>query len=340
MSGSAHVSEPARAAQRHHRRRRRRRRPPPTHRPGLAHRHDGRAPAGRARSAPSTCAAAGRAPARPTSCTRSTWSARVDAICLSGGSAYGLDAAGGVMAWLEAQDRGFRHRHPRRATSCRSSPPPWCSTSVPAARSPTVPTPRSAHEPPNAASTRRRPPGHGRRRHRRPRRGAEGRDRLGQRRARRRHHRGRPRRLNSGGNAVDPGPASCGPPGTGCRASSPRSGARRGAICGVQRAAVATPTRAADQHDARRRRDRRRAGQGRVLRVAGAGHDGMARAINPIHTYTDGDVVFAMGTHEAPVPEAPSDGFIQPDGGPLHPARPGDQPRPPTASPGPSSTPS
>ena len=49
-----------------------------------------------------------------------------------------------------------------------------------------------------------------------------------------------------------------------------------------------------------------------LLRVAGAGHDGMARAINPIHTYTDGDVVFAMGTHEAPVPEAPSDGFIQP----------------------------
>ena len=49
-----------------------------------------------------------------------------------------------------------------------------------------------------------------------------------------------------------------------------------------------------------------------LLRVAGAGHDGMARAINPIHTYTDGDVVFAMATHAAAVPEAPSDGFIQP----------------------------
>ncbi len=33
---------------------------------------------------------------------------RVDAIVLSGGSAFGLDAAGGVMAWLAARGRGFR----------------------------------------------------------------------------------------------------------------------------------------------------------------------------------------------------------------------------------------
>ncbi|WP_059007024.1 P1 family peptidase [Streptomyces specialis] len=33
---------------------------------------------------------------------------RVDAITLSGGSAFGLDAAGGVVAWLEDQGRGFR----------------------------------------------------------------------------------------------------------------------------------------------------------------------------------------------------------------------------------------
>lgn len=32
---------------------------------------------------------------------------RVDAILLSGGSAYGLDAAAGVMRWMEAQGRGF-----------------------------------------------------------------------------------------------------------------------------------------------------------------------------------------------------------------------------------------
>jgi L-aminopeptidase/D-esterase-like protein len=32
---------------------------------------------------------------------------RVDAILLAGGSAYGLDAAGGVMRWMEEQKRGF-----------------------------------------------------------------------------------------------------------------------------------------------------------------------------------------------------------------------------------------
>jgi D-aminopeptidase len=32
---------------------------------------------------------------------------RVDAIVLSGGSAFGLDATGGVQAWLREQGRGF-----------------------------------------------------------------------------------------------------------------------------------------------------------------------------------------------------------------------------------------
>ncbi|WP_434590862.1 P1 family peptidase [Streptomyces sp. A5-4] len=33
---------------------------------------------------------------------------RIDAVVLTGGSAYGLDAASGVMAWLEEQGRGFQ----------------------------------------------------------------------------------------------------------------------------------------------------------------------------------------------------------------------------------------
>jgi putative pantetheine hydrolase len=33
---------------------------------------------------------------------------RVDAVVLTGGSAFGLDAAGGVVAWLEEHGRGFR----------------------------------------------------------------------------------------------------------------------------------------------------------------------------------------------------------------------------------------
>lgn len=49
-----------------------------------------------------------------------------------------------------------------------------------------------------------------------------------------------------------------------------------------------------------------------LTRLAGAGHDGMARSIDPIHTYTDGDVVFTLSTGTSPVPDAPSDGFIRP----------------------------
>ena len=38
----------------------------------------------------------------------------------------------------------------------------------------------------------------------------------------------------------------------------------------------------------------------------------MARALSPIHTYTDGDLAFVLATGERPVPEAPTDGFIRP----------------------------
>src|SRR5436305_9394534 len=35
---------------------------------------------------------------------------RIDAIALSGGSAFGLESGGGVQAWLAAQGRGFAVR--------------------------------------------------------------------------------------------------------------------------------------------------------------------------------------------------------------------------------------
>jgi putative pantetheine hydrolase len=41
-----------------------------------------------------------------------------------------------------------------------------------------------------------------------------------------------------------------------------------------------------------------------LTRMAGCGHDGMARAIDPIHQYVDGDVVFAVSTGALPVPRA------------------------------------
>ena len=38
-------------------------------------------------------------------------------------------------------------------------------------------------------------------------------------------------------------------------------------------------------------------------RLAAIGHDGMARALNPIHQYTDGDLVFALATGEREFPD-------------------------------------
>lgn len=38
-------------------------------------------------------------------------------------------------------------------------------------------------------------------------------------------------------------------------------------------------------------------------KVAGMGHDGLARAINPVHTLVDGDTLFALATGERPAPD-------------------------------------
>ncbi|CAM5444984.1 L-aminopeptidase/D-esterase-like protein OS=Streptomyces violarus OX=67380 GN=FHS41_006748 PE=3 SV=1 [Streptomyces violarus] len=51
---------------------------------------------------------------------------KVEAIVLTGGSAYGLDAASGVMAWLEERGRGSVSGRTRRM-SCRWCPPPVSS---------------------------------------------------------------------------------------------------------------------------------------------------------------------------------------------------------------------
>jgi len=46
---------------------------------------------------------------RETDCLEpTTMVSEIDAVCLSGGSAYGLDAASGVMTWLVEQQRGFQ----------------------------------------------------------------------------------------------------------------------------------------------------------------------------------------------------------------------------------------
>ena len=40
-------------------------------------------------------------------------------------------------------------------------------------------------------------------------------------------------------------------------------------------------------------------------KVSGLGHDGLARAVNPVHTLLDGDTLFTLATGEHPAPELP-----------------------------------
>ena len=70
------------------------------------------------RSPRSTCAAAGPGTREEAALKPESTVETVDGFALSGGSALGLDAAGGVQAWLAEQGRGFEireRRHPDRA---------------------------------------------------------------------------------------------------------------------------------------------------------------------------------------------------------------------------------
>ena len=52
----------------------------------------------------------------------------IDAIVVSGGSAFGLDAASGVQAWLREQGRGFAigpARVSRRVPASKNQPPTY-----------------------------------------------------------------------------------------------------------------------------------------------------------------------------------------------------------------------
>ena len=68
---------------------------------------------------------AARARARPNCCRPLNAVEKVHAVMLAGGSAFGLDAAGGVMRWLE--ERGRRHRRSARP-AFPSCPRRSCST--------------------------------------------------------------------------------------------------------------------------------------------------------------------------------------------------------------------
>lgn len=233
----------------------------------------------------------------------------VDAICLTGGSAYGLDAAGGVMAWLEQRQRGFQI----------GTEPGHVVPIVPAAvvfdlgaggdfsKRPDAEFGRRAAAAAATRAVRQGSVGAGTGAHAAALKGGVGSASvvldsdltvaaLVV--------------LNSGGSPVDP-------------ATGELWATRHG--LGDEFAHLRRPTRA----EVAAFRDLKfgppaanttlaviatdaELTKAECTRVAGAGHDGMARAISPIHTYTDGDVVFALATGARAVPEAPSDGFIRP----------------------------
>ena len=101
----------------------------------------------------SRSAAARRERARPICSIRSTWSTRVNAIVLAGGSAFGLDAAQGVVRYLEERNIGWQVGAPASCRSCRRRS---CSTWRSAATRRSGPTADCGYTAATAASDRRR----------------------------------------------------------------------------------------------------------------------------------------------------------------------------------------
>jgi putative pantetheine hydrolase len=54
-----------------------------------------------------------------------------------------------------------------------------------------------------------------------------------------------------------------------------------------------------------------RVDRGQARRAASAGHDGLARALRPVHTLLDGDTVFTLATGEVEVPEVTDVAAVQ-----------------------------
>ncbi|WP_299537781.1 P1 family peptidase [uncultured Streptomyces sp.] len=233
---------------------------------------------------------------------------RVDAIVLTGGSAFGLDAASGVMAWLEERGRGVRvgpdaaHVVPVVPAACLfdlGRGGDWTAR-------PDAATGRAAVEAAAASGPGAPVPeggvGAGR--------GAVAGDlkggigtasvRLGS---------GVTVAalvaLNASGSVVDPhNGALYGEYGTADRPPEPlpavhAAAARQLAELIRARGSGASPfntTIAVVATDAALARAR---GQ----KLAGTAHDGLARAVRPVHLLTDGDTVFALSTGRIPLPD-------------------------------------
>ena len=221
---------------------------------------------------------------------------RVNAIVLSGGSAFGLDTAQGVMKDLEERKVGVQDglgRHPDRPRRGsvrprfrrRSEDSSQCGLRVPRRI--------SSRQRRRAGGQRRRRRRSHRRKDGRERRTAfadEGRARLGRDRAAERPRRRRP------GRGEFSGRCDRSPVGTGrCRRAESRRHARGPPQADCRRRARA-PARPAANTTVGLVATNARLTKEQASRVALMADDGLARAINPSHTLGDGDTIFALAT--------------------------------------------
>ena len=224
---------------------------------------------------------------------------RVDqlfAVTLSGGSAFGLDAATGVMAWLEEQGVGFRvsqdvivpHsvlRHHLRLGLVTSKVRPVRRQG---ARLCAVASKDALAEGASALVRERlspRPAGRS---------GSQGRAGFGQyalpqRRIGWRSGGGQCHRRNMG---LPDGPTSG-------RAATRRRELRRPSWGAVGRLTASITDRASEHHHRGSRHRRKAQPRGGQLPRAGQPTDGLAMTIRPCHTIRDGDTMFAMATGES-----------------------------------------
>lgn len=238
-----------------------------------------------------------------------TMVSHVDAVCFTGGSAYGLDAAGGVMAWLEEQQRGFDV----------GPLPHQVVPIVPTAAIFDLGVGGNFANRPDAA--------------------------FGHRAARTARETTVPQGTVGAGTGAHAGALKGGVGsasavlGSGVTVGAlvvvnsagsvidPRSGELWGARHGIgdEFAGVGTPSRAdvrAASEAARGERMRNTTlvavatdatlSKPECHRLAGAGHDGMARAISPVHGFTDGDIVIGLATGAQELPEGARSGVLQP----------------------------
>lgn len=236
---------------------------------------------------------------RETDCLApTTLVSRVDAVCLSGGSAYGLDTASGAMAWLAERGRGFPV----------GPEPHHVVPIVPAAVLFDLGRGRFANRPDATFGARASAAA-------RPRAFAQGTvgAGAGARAARLKGGVGSASvvlpsgitvaalvALNSGGSVVDlrTGELWGAVRGVGDEFGDLRRPSRAELRAHLDVSMVPPPMNTTlavvatdailDKHE--------------CTRLAAAAHDGMARAIDPIHTYGDGDVAFALATRQVPVP--------------------------------------